>query len=202
MSVPYDSNAPIADLPPGDSSAANAIGRIAAFIAGLLVLAVGSMMSLGTVLVGAAGMGIVTLVRHRRRQRLTRFGGWIASTASVAAIVAIFIFVISLIVPANTWSQVRAAADSAQAASAKEPPPAWVDRMYPGMSERAAGRRRAFSPTTQSAFMMAGLGMAATFFVGFFGTVGWGAGMLIGFGARGSWPGASAAVDPEPLPYR
>jgi hypothetical protein len=166
-------------------------GRVFAFLAGLALLVIGALMSVGIVLVGVAGMGIATFAQRQRRARLSRWGGWIASTVSVAAVCAIIAFVIAQTIPANTWAQVKVAMDSASVQSSKQPPPAWIERMYPGMSERSAARRATFSPSTQSALMMAGFGMIGTFFVGMFGTLGWAAGMLLGFGARGRWPGAA-----------
>lgn len=189
MSIPFDPNPPI--VTPVAVSTPSTGGRVFAFLAGVALLVVGALMSVGMVLVGAAGMGIASFAQRQRRARLSRWGGWIASIVSVAAVCAIIAFVIAQMIPAKTWAQVKVAMDSASVESSKQPPPAWIDRMYPGMSERSTARRAAFSPSTQSALMMAGFGMIGTFFVGTFGTLGWAAGMLLGFGARGRWPGAA-----------
>ena len=192
MSIPFEPNPPIAAPAPRAPVGTNAVVRVIAFAAGLGLLVFGALMSFGAVLAGSAGMGIMTLARHQRRRRLTRFGGWLASTVSVAVVAAVFAFVMAAMMPAGTWRQVQHAADSAAAVSAKQPPPAWVERAFPGTSQRGAAAQRVFSPSTQTGFMFAGVGIMAAIFVAFFGTFGWGAGMLLGFGVRGRWPGTSS----------
>jgi predicted PurR-regulated permease PerM len=187
MSIPLDPNPPTATVP-AELPTASVLGRVFAFLAGLLLLLITSFISLGMVLVGAAGMGVATFAQRQRHRRISRLGGWLAAVISVAAAVAIVAFVVAERVPPNTWHQMKVAMDSANAASAKQPPPAWIDRMYPGMSQRMAQQPR-MSSSSQSAFMMAGFGMAATFLVALWGTLGWAAGMLLGFGAVGRWPG-------------
>jgi hypothetical protein len=195
MSISFDPARPNSTLP-RDSDNDNSVGRIVAFLLGLVLLLAGALMSLGTVLVGTAGMGIATLAQHRRRRRLSRVGGWLASVTSVAIICAIIAFIVAETVPANTWAQMKTTMDSATAASSKQPPPAWVERMYPGMSQRAAAQRPVFTGKTQSALMAGMFGFMAFFFVAIYGTLAWGVGMLLGYGVRGKWPGA--VVIPPP----
>lgn len=195
MSIPFEpvpSNSP---LPVGRDDA-SIVGRIVAFLFGLFLLLVGSVVSLGMVLVGAAGMGIATLAQHQRRRPLTRVGGWLAALVSVGIVCAVIAFVVSLMVPPNTWSQVKVAMDSASTASAKQPPPAWVERMYPGASQRAAAQRQVFSGKAQSAFLAATFGFMAFFVIGIYGSFGWAVGMLLGYGVRGRWPGATVLPAP------
>ena len=198
MSIPFEpvpSNTPH----PAGRGDTNVVAQILAFLCGLFLLLVGSVMSLGMVLVGAAGMGIATLAQHQRRRPLTRFGGWLAALISVGVVCAVIAFVVSLEVPPNTWSQMKVAMDSASAASAKQPPPAWVERMYPGASQRASARRQVFSGKAQSAFLAATFGFMAFFVVGIYGSFGWAVGMLLGYGVRGRWPGT--AVLPLPAAF-
>jgi hypothetical protein len=192
MSIPLEPDSPISTAPSAGhtSAAAGPAVRVLAFLAGLVLLIPGAFLSFGSVLAGAVGMGVVTLARHQRRQHLSRWGGWVASTVSVAMLLAVFAFIIAEKVPPGTWSQVQHVADSTAAISAKQPPPAWVERVFPGATARSAAQRRMFSPSTQSAFLFAGLGVAAAFYVALFGTLGWGAGMLLGLAVRGVWPGA------------
>jgi hypothetical protein len=192
MTIPFDPNSPIpAPLPVRVPAETNPVVRLLAFLAGLALLIFGALLSFGSVLAGAAGMGLTTAARRRRRQRLTRWGGWIASTVSVAIVLAVYAFIIAEKVPSGTWSQMQHVADSAAAASAKQPPPPWVEKAFPGTTARSEAQRRMFSPSAQGTFLYAGLGVAAAFYVAFFGTLGWGAGMLLGLGVRGRWPGAA-----------
>jgi hypothetical protein len=193
MSIPLEPDPSIvATAPPaGGPTPPNPLVRLVAFLAGLLLLILGSLLSFGSVLVGAAGMGIVMLARHERRRRLSRWGGWLASTASVAIVFAAFVFILVQKAPPGTWSQVQHIADSTAVVSAKQPPPAWVERVFPGTTARSAAQRRMLSGSTEGAFLFAGLGVAGTFYVALFGTLGWGAVMLLGFGARGRWLGGA-----------
>lgn len=197
MSIPFEPNSPIAVAP--TPSGASILGRVFAFLFGIALLLFGSIISFGIVIVGAAGMGIVTFAQRQRRRRLSRLGGWLASIVSVAAVCAIIAFIIVEMVPSNTWSQMKTTMDSASVASAKQPPPAWIERMYPGVSQRAA-KQSTFSSSTQSTLMLASFGFAATMMVGFYGTLGWAVGMMLGFGARGRWPGATEGVFPAVVP--
>ena len=197
MSIPFEPNPPV--VAPRTPAGTNGVVRVIAFLAGIAMLFFGAFMSFGGVLAGAAGMGIVALARRQRRQQLTRWGGWFASTISVAIVFAIFAFIMAEKMPAGTWQQVEHAADSAAAASAKQPPPAWVERVFPGTAARRAAGQRAFPSSAQSAFVFASIGLTGAMVVAFFGTFGWGAGMLLGFGARGRWPGSGApAADAIP----
>lgn len=190
MSISFEPSSPVADAPTARTPAAtNPVVRVLAFLAGIGVLIFGAFVSFGAVLAGAAGMGLATLARHQRRQHLTRWGGWIASTISVAIVLAIFAFILAEKLPPGAWTQVQHVADSAASASAKAPPPDWVERVFPGTSARAAAQQRIFSPSTQSAFVFATIGVAAAFYLALFGTLGWGAGMLLALGVRGRWPG-------------
>ena len=189
MSIPFEPAPTNSSLPAG-STGTNVAGRIFAFLFGLALLLIGGIMSLGMVLVGAAGMGIATLAQRQRRRHLSRVGGWLASTVTVGIVCAVIAVIVSQIVPANTWAQVKTSMDSASAASSKQPPPAWIERMYPGASQRAAAQQRVFSGKRESAFLAAMFGFMAFFFVATYGTLAWGAGMLLGYGASGRWPGA------------
>ena len=85
------------------------------------------------------------------------------------------------------------AADSSSAVAAKEPPPAWLDRLAPGyrvQQARMAPSSRAFAVATA----IFGVGFALTFFATLYGTLGWGAGMLLGLAIRGSWPGVRGEI--------
>jgi hypothetical protein len=196
MALPLESKPPIA-TPPSEVADASVFGRVFAFLAGLVLVLLGAFMSFGLVLFGIAGMGIATLARHRRRRRLTRFGGWISSTVSVAGALAVLLFVVAEMVPARTWHEIKVSMDSASTASAKEPPPAWAKRMFPGMSQRAAQRRTTLSASTITSLAIAGYSMVGTFFAAFWGTLAWAAGMLLGFGTRGRWPGAPVSEAAE-----
>jgi hypothetical protein len=172
--------------------------RVAACIGGLLLLFGGAVFSLGSVLFAPVGMGATAWVQRRRGHRMTRAGSWLAAVASVAIVLAVAGGVLTLVIPTETWRQARLAADSASAASAKEPPPAWLERMAPGATQRAA-QSAPMSPRVETAAMLLGGSIAVGLFAALFGSLGWVAGMLFGLAFSGHWPGSAAVLEADPI---
>lgn len=167
--------------------------RAAAFVAGAVVLLGGVVVSLGGVVLAPLGMAVAAYVQRRRGRALTRGGHWIAACSSMAIAVAIAAGALLGATPKGTLANVMHAADSSSAVAAKEPPPAWLDRLAPGyrvQQSRMAPSSRAFAV----AAAIFGVGFALTFFATLYGTLGWGAGMLLGLAIRGSWPGVRGEI--------
>ena len=183
---------PTSALPIAAEPKAGVIARIIAFVAALCVLIVGGVLSIGAVLLAPAVMAISGHVWRRRGRVLSAGGRWVAATCSAAIVLLLLAGLGAAMVPAGTWQQVKQATDSAQVASAHRPPPAWVERIYPGMSRRAA-QAPPPSPSVMTTMMAFGAAFALIFFSAFFGTIGWGGGMLLGLAINGRWPGAPAA---------
>jgi hypothetical protein len=187
MSYPIESNAaPLAN--PAPASPVGLVGRTAALVGALFIVLVGAVFSLGAVILAPAAMGLAAYIWHKRGRDLSMVGYWIAALCGVALVAVSFAGALTAFVPKGTWQQVQRSADSA---SAHTPPPKWLDRIAPGAAERAAQQRAASSPTMQTVGLAYGMGFAAIFFVGIFGTIGWIAGMLFGLTITGHWPGAT-----------
>ena len=165
-----------------------AVGRTLAFIVGFVILLLAGLSSLGAALVAPLGMAVGAYMWRRRSRRLSIAGHWVAAMCGAGVVLLAYGGLITALVPASTWKDIQHTADST---SAHTPPPKWVERMYPGMAERAA-QRQAASPKLQTIGLAYGFGFAAIFFVAIFGTFGWIAGMLLGFGVTGYWPGATS----------
>jgi hypothetical protein len=166
---------------------AGSLARTFAFFGALIVLIVGGILSLGAVLLAPAGMAIAAYIWRRRGRTLSPIGHWFAAAVAATVVFVAFAGAISSAMPKGSWEKARQAADSAQKISAKQPPPAWLQRLAPGVTQRAAQ-----APTSERAqtFGLAfGAAFAAMFFVGFFGTLGWLGGMLAGLAFYGRWPG-------------
>jgi len=183
---------PTSALPIAAEPKVGVIARIIAFVAALCVLIVGGVLSIGAVLLAPAVMAISGHVWRRRGRVLSAGGRWVAATCSAAIVLLLLAGLGAAMVPAGTWGQVNQARDSAQVASAHRPPPAWVERIYPGMSRRAA-QAPPPSPSVMTTMMAFGAAFALIFFSAFFGTIGWGGGMLLGLAINGRWPGAPSA---------
>jgi hypothetical protein len=172
-------------------SRSSALIRIVAGIGGLTLLAGTTLVSLGTVVIVLIGMAVVAAVQRKRGRALTRSGHWVAACATMAVVVLALFGVGFAAMPRGTMTAARQSMDSSTAASAKQKPPAWVQKLYPQYSQAAANAKP--SPTMIWVTMILGVGMAVTFFSTLLGTLSWGAGMLLGLAFAGRWPGAKGA---------
>ena len=158
--------------------------RITALVAGLAILGGAARVTLGIVLCAPLGIWVI---RRFQRSRGRPFGAW-ASWISAISAVAIALLAIGGLVasqlPAGTWRHMRQAADSVSAQSAKQPPPAWLDRLAPGAAARASTTR---SPEFGVATMILGFWFLAGFLGLVIGTIGWAGSMLLVFSASGRW---------------
>src|SRR6185503_2465013 len=91
--------------------------------------------------------------------------------------------------PKGTVANVMHAADSSSAVAARQPPPAWLERFAPGYRVQQA-RMEPSSRLIAVLSAIFGVGFALSFFATIYGSLGWGAGMLLGLAAHGRWPGA------------
>lgn len=188
------------------TSARNA--RRAAALGGI-ALGVGSVVvTFGTSLIAMLSIWIAAAVGRRNGRPLTRGSSWVIGVGSVgiAALGACVLFVATQ-VPRGEITKIKQAMDSA-AAQPQKPPPEWLRKVMPPNAQRT-------SPITDSlvrssAFTVWTMIMGLTFFAAligaYAGTLGWGASMLIAYGATGGWL-PRGVTDPSlltapPLPPR
>jgi hypothetical protein len=190
MTNPSESTSASPFPPATTAPRAGAVARVFAFVGAAIVLVVGTVFSVGAALAAPVAMAIAAWLWRRRGKRLPAIGHWVAAMCGVIAAVVVYAGLVSALVPSGTWKQIQHAADSAQTASARTPPPAWLDRIAPGMAQQEAASRATGSDRAKSMAMAFGLGVTAIMFGLFFGTIGWVAGMLFGLSANGRWPGA------------
>jgi hypothetical protein len=168
--------------------------RLSAFVASALVLLGGAIISLGAVLLAPLGMWAWSAFLHRRHRPASRATSWLAAMASVAVgLLAVAGFALASLPPGGVHRMTQAM-DSASVASAKTPPPAWLERMAPGAQARAASGS-ATPPSLRTPLLIWGGGVALLFLAAIVGSLGWVGGMLGGFAVTGRWPGA-----PVPTP--
>jgi hypothetical protein len=176
------------------------LARLAAFVGGAVLLLGGVVVSLGGVVVAPIGMAVAAYVQRRRGHPLTRGGHWIAAFASMAIAILIAAGALLSLTPKGTVANVMHAADSSSAVAAKQPPPAWLERLAPGYRVQQV----TMEPSSRLIAVVAaifGIGFAVTTFATLYGTLGWGAGMLLGLAVQGRWPGESQTAD-EPMRAR
>src|SRR5690349_15449626 len=73
---------------PADSSV---VSRILFFAAGLVALAIGTLITLGAALAGAVSIALAAFLFKRRGRLLTRRGAWLSSVVGTVAILTVLI---------------------------------------------------------------------------------------------------------------
>lgn len=181
--------------------AARIPARATALAAGLIVLAVGLLVSIGTVLLAPIGMWIVARVQRRRGRTLSPEGNWLAAVGSIAIVFVLLATSVVALTPADFWRQAARSADSTAAVSARTPPPAWLERIAPGASRQPANAPPT-SPRMQQAAVAWGIGLAALILSAIYGTLGWGASLLLAFALTGRWLGWPTRPAPDVVAAR
>jgi hypothetical protein len=161
--------------------------RALAAVGGLVVLSGAVLVSLGTVALALIVMAVVGGMQRRRGRALTRSGHWVAACATMAVVVLALFGIGFAAMPRGSMDAARKSMDSSSAVAAKQPPPAWVQKLYPQYSQAAANTKP--SPVMVWVSLIIGVGIAVTFFATLYGTLSWGAGMLLGLALVGRWPG-------------
>jgi hypothetical protein len=190
--------APTFDSVPPQSSMTS---RILIGIGGLVLLVLGTILTLGASLVGAAAVGVAWFVMRWRKRRLTRFGAWAVSVA-VTAVPLLVVFIISVISVQPTTPEERQAR-RAEAARSRESMPEWLKNLSPAQQQaRPKADSIADKLLENRGFMVWAGTMAAligsSMIALFTGTVGWGAAMLLFRAIRGEWMGS--AIPPPDAP--
>src|SRR5215471_11406756 len=140
-------------------SRASLPGRIAAFLAGLVILLVATAVSLGFVLLAPLGIWVMHRIRRARGRPASLFDRWIgAVTGTTAAMLLVTIAVLAKI-PADVWREVRQSADSASAEAQRQPPPAWLRHVVPAASQPAMQTRQPMAVSTIAIVWGIGLGI-------------------------------------------
>ena len=164
--------------------------RIVAFVVGSLLLLCGLVISLGTLAGALIGMGVANNVWRRRPQPLTRGGYWIVAGASMAVVLLAATGAVLAMAPTGSVRGVMHAADSASVAAGKQEPPELLKRLGPMYSRR-------YEPTAGTSRLLGivgavwGLGFMVGSLALLYGSLGWGAAMLLALGVTGRWPGAA-----------
>jgi hypothetical protein len=178
-------DAPIAaDAPAPGASVAP---RIAAGVAGIVVLLLGALISLGGALIGALGVLFASLVAKRRRLPLSRLMAWVGAVATTAVAILIAGSVFFTTMPEGTFAEFMSTVDSVQKAQA--PPP--------GVSQESADSLRIAlqeDRAVQTGMVIGGViggYIALMFLSAFYGSIGWVGALLLVFAFTGRWLGRS-----------
>jgi hypothetical protein len=179
------SSSPAAGAPPSLAS------RLLYFSAGLLALGIGTIITLGAALAGAAAIGIAGYLKGRKKAPFTRRAAWFAAVAGTFGVLAVLTGDAILTNEAAT-RPITAAERAEQRATAMEAMPEWLRTMNPGAQRQSAvaDSMAAQLLENRAVVIWAGL-MGAVVASAMLGTIAgsfaWGGVMLLYRGYRGEW---------------
>ncbi|MDB4907742.1 MAG: hypothetical protein JWO05_2526 [Gemmatimonadetes bacterium] len=174
----------------------NLATRIAAFVGGIIVLALGSVISVGAALLAPIAIFVASRIVKARGGALTLWSSWVVAACSVGIGILLGGAVVALKLPNGSLQQVRTSYDSSSAQAAKQPPPKWLERIAPGSAARAS-QAQPRSHAMQTGLLAVGGMMMFSMLGGIVGSLGWAAALLLAFGAQGRWIGAGTGASPE-----
>src|SRR5262245_2562392 len=161
--------------------------RVAALIAGLVILLGAAAISVGLALCAPLGVWVAHRFRRARGQSLGAWTSWFGAVGATVVGLLLVAGILASRVPGANWSSIRHAADSASAEAAKQPPPAWLSRIAPDAATRYSVAQ-SNTPTFVNTFALIwGLVIGVSVLGGILGTVGWFGSVLLVFYASGRW---------------
>jgi hypothetical protein len=165
---------------------------VLSFVAGILSLAIGTVITVGIGLSGAVAIGIAALVQKKKGRRLTRRGAWLASVGGTVAVLAALL---GFAVLTNETKPSTAAERAEQRAKATEVMPDWLKAVNPNAEKQtqAADSMAAALLENKAVVVWAGL-MGTVIAAGLMGTIAgsfvWGGVVLLHRSVVGEWLGS------------
>ncbi len=168
-------------------SPARIVARFGAFVGGIAVLYWAMKATFGLVFFAPVGIWAVSRIHRSRGRRVDGFGSFASAVGSVMIVLSLIGVVVASIAPTGSMDAARRRADSTAAVAAKQPPPAWLDRLSPGLAERAAAQRSSSGAPINASTMVIGAVVLIGFVGSFVGTIGWIGAALLVFSVKGRW---------------
>jgi hypothetical protein len=163
---------------------------------GLILLAVGAVITLGSELVGVAAIVIAWFVLRRRKRRLTRTRAWVISVGSTA-IPFLILFAVGLMTAPKVTPEQRKR-DMAEARARRDSMPVWLKGPAQQQQTTAVADSIAQKLMENKGFMVWIAAMGALIVSGmgalFAGTIAWGATLLFFRAVTDDW--MDAATEP------
>jgi hypothetical protein len=165
-------------------------------VAGLVVLLIGVVVTLGVVLIPIASILVAWYLARRRDGQLTRGRAWVIGVLAAAIPLAVAFGIAVIAAPRETPAERRAS--EAQAARSRESMPDWLKRVSPAQQPGAPAADSIANRLMDNSVFMIWIGamgtvIGASFLGCFVGTIGWGSTMLLFGAVRGDWIGNSAS---------
>ena len=174
--------------------------RILIGIGGVVLLALGAVITLGAELVGCAAIVVAWFVMRRRKRRLTRVKAWLVSVVATA-IPLIVIFAASVIAAPKVPEDQQRKNIAAARARTRDSMPEWLKKLTPAQQQTSpAADSIAQKLLENKGFMVWIVAMGAllgsAMVALFAGTIGWGATMILFRAVTDEWMGAMADAPP------
>lgn len=160
--------------------------RLVSGLGGVLILAGGAMLTLGTALAAPCGVFVARRLARRKGHQLSPIASWVGASAASSIALTIIMGIGAMLLPPGTLGQI----ESESAAARAEPsarPPEWVTRVFPQATQRPdpVTERVINSRAFTLYFGLLGLAIAFLFLGTIAGTVGWIGFQLLVFALRG-----------------
>lgn len=168
--------------------------RVGALIVALAILLGTAMVSRGLVLCAPLGVWVTHRFLRARGKSLGLWTSWVGAVSATAVGFFLVAGIFANRLPAGSWSRMRQAADSASAERAKQPPPAWLNRIAPGVATGRAMSNSNASPFFNALGLLWGIGIFVGVVAGVVGTFGWFGTMLLVFYGSGDWLRTAPAI--------
>lgn len=184
---------------PGTPAGVSLPARVFFFVAGLLALVVGILITLGAALAGALSIAGAAFMYSRRGRRLTRRGAWVSSVVGTIGVLVILIGLVTL--TSETSRRPMTAAERADArARTNEALPEWLKAFNPGAQSRTAAADSMANRLLENRAVVVWAGLmgavlSSTLIGTIAGSFAWGGVMLLYRGFKGDWMPSTA--DPE-----
>jgi hypothetical protein len=172
--------------------------RIAAGLAGVAAAVASVLLSFGVSLIAVAAVLIGWLVARRRARPFTRRVSWLVGVSAVGLAMLIVFGAFAMQLPSDTFRELGRSLDSAQAAP-PPPPPEWLRKITPPSTQKQSPiasslvKSRAFTIWTG----VMGVTFTIALLAAYAGTLGWGASLLLLYGATGTWLPRAAPAAPR-----
>lgn len=173
--------------------------RAGAAVGGVLALGLVSAVSFGLALLAPLGMWISAWLVRRQGQATTKLTSWLGAVYGVGMVIVVVaaVSMVKLTV-GNHDPAYQRALDSVTTANRNKPPPAWMEKIAPGSTERARASR--LDPGSKG-FAALGVGgsVIGAVFVGtivglLIGSLAWAACLPLYFAINGRWLGEPTVV--------
>jgi predicted PurR-regulated permease PerM len=165
-------------------------GRVLAAIGGVLLLCILSLGTFGAVVLAPIGMWLTSVLLRRLHRELTLLTSWLGAVATLCLAMLIVggVFVAKL--PPDVMSKAHVAMDSGWKMQAKQPRPAWADRLTtPAQRAQQEAMQAQMSslPALTGTFAVIGGAIGVELIAVIVGSLGWAAALLLYYARKGKW---------------